>query len=185
MKINKASAASFAIFGALVASCAIAQDKMDKMDKMDHKGGKMAMSGDSHFAMEAASGGLTEVALGKMATEKGSNQAVKDFGQKMVDDHTKANDELKSLAASKNMMLPSEPNAKDKATIDKMSAMSGAAFDKAYVRDMVMDHKKDIALFTKEANSGTDSDVKAFASKTLPTLQEHQKMITDIAAKKM
>jgi len=120
-----------------------------------------------------------------MATEKGSNQAVKDFGQKMVDDHTKANDELKSLATSKNMMLPSAPNAKEKATIDKMSAMSGAAFDKAYVRDMVMDHKKDVALFTKEANSGTDSDVKAFASKTLPTLQEHQKMINDIAAKKM
>jgi len=185
MKINKASVASFAICSALAASCAIAQDKMDKMDKMDHKGGKMAMSADSHFATEAASGGMTEVALGKLATEKGSSQAVKDFGQKMVDDHTKANDELKSLATSKNMMLPSAPNAKEKATIDKMSAMSGAAFDKAYVRDMVMDHKKDVALFTKEANSGTDSDVKAFASKTLPTLQEHQKMINDIAAKKM
>ena len=180
MKINKASIASFTICGALIAGVAIAQDKMDKMD---HK--KMSMSMDSTFAMKAASGGMTEVALGKMATEKGSNQAVKDFGQKMVDDHSKANDELKALASSKNMTLPTAPNAKDQATIDKMSKLSGAAFDKAYTKDMVMDHKNDITLFQKEAMSGTDPDVKAFASKTLPTLQEHQKMINDIAAKKM
>lgn len=177
MKINKASIALLTICGALVASIAVAQDKMDKK--------KMSMSMDSTFAMKAASGGMTEVALGKMATEKGSSQAVKDFGQKMVDDHGKANDELKALASSKNMTLPSAPNAKDQATIDKMSKLSGAAFDKAYTKDMVMDHKNDITLFQKEATSGTDPDVKAFASKTLPTLQDHQKMINDIAAKKM
>ena len=178
MKINKASFASFTICGALISSVAIAQDKMDNK--------KMSSSSmDSTFAMKAASGGLTEVALGKMATEKGSSQAVKDFGQKMVDDHTKANDELKTLASSKNMTLPSAPNAKDQATIDKMSKLSGAAFDKAYTKDMVMDHKMDVTLFQKEATSGTDPDVKAFASKTLPTLQEHQKMINGIAAKKM
>jgi len=155
----------------------------DATEHGNTKGSKMA--GDSHFAMTAASGGMTEVALGKMASEKASSQAVKDFGQKMVDDHTKANGELKTIATSKNMTLPTAPNAKDQATIDKMSALSGAAFDKAYIRDMVMDHKNDVALFTKEANSGSDSDLKGFASKTLPTLQDHQKMINDIAAKKM
>lgn len=158
-----------------------------KMDhtKMDHSAMKGGMGADSHFAMDAASGGLTEVALGKMATEKGSSQAVKDFGQKMVDDHTKANDELKSLASSKNMTLPTSPNAKDQAMIDKMSKMSGAAFDKAYIQGMVKDHNTDVMMFTKESTSGTDSDIKAFAAKTLPTLKEHQKMIQDIAAKKM
>lgn len=180
MNLNKASIASFSICGALIAGCAFAQDKMDKMDHS-----KMSMSADSTFAMKAASGGLTEVTLGKMATEKASSQSVKDFGQKMVDDHTKANDELKSIASSKNMTLPTSPNAKDQATIDKMSKLSGKDFDKAYVKDMVMDHKTDITLFQKEANSGTDPDVKSFASKTLPTLQEHQKMINDIASKKM
>ncbi len=170
---------------AFCTALAFGQDKMDKMDhsKMDH--GKMKMTADSKFAMEAASGGMTEVALGKMATEKGTSQAVKDFGQKMVDDHGKANDELKTIASSKNMTLPSAPNAKDQAIIDKMSKMSGAAFDKAYVHDMVMDHKNDVMAFTKESNTGMDSDIKGFAAKCLPTLKEHRKMINDIAAKKI
>ena len=176
---------------AFCTAAAFAQDSMDKMEhgKMEHgkmmKGGKIAMTADSRFAMEAASGGMTEVALGKMAAEKGSSQAVKDFGQKMVDDHGKANDELKSICSAKSMALPSAPNAKDQAVIDRMSKMSGAAFDKAYVHDMVMDHHKDVMMFTKEANSGMDAEVKGFAAKTLPTLKEHQKMINDIAAKKM
>lgn len=175
---------------AFCSMAALAQDSMEKMDhskmahsKMGH--GKMKMTADLNFVMEAASGGMTEVALGKMATEKGSSQAVKDFGQKMVDDHSKANDELKTIASSKNMTLPAAPNAKDQAVIDKMSKFSGAAFDKAYVKDMVADHNKDIMVFTKEANSGTDTDIKSFADKTLPTLKEHQKLINDIAAKKM
>lgn len=135
---------------------------------------------DKKFMMEAASGGMTEVELGKLAVSKGSDQKVKDFGQKMIDDHTKANDELKALASQKSVTLPTEPMPKDKAVISKMSGMSGAAFDKAYVADMVKDHKKDVADFQKEANSGMDADVKGWASKTLPTLQSHEKMIEDI-----
>ena len=176
MKINYASLASFAVAGSLIASCAMAQDKMDH--------GKTAAM-DSKFAMEAASGGLTEVAIGKLATEKASSQAVKDAGQKLADDHTKANDELKSIASSKNITLPTAPVAKDQAMIDKMSALSGAAFDKAFVSGMSMDHKKDIAAFTKESTSGQDSDIKAFAAKQLPTLKEHAKMIMEINSKKM
>ncbi len=181
---------------AFCTAAAFAQDSMDKMEhgKMEHgkmmkgkmmKGGKMAMMADSKFAMGAASGGMMQVALGKMAVEKGSSQAVKDFGQKMVDDHTKANDELKSICSAKNMAMPSAPNAKDQAVIDKMSKMSGAAFDKAYIHDMVMDHNNDVMMFTKESNTGMDSEMKSFAAKTLPTLKEHQKMINDMAAKKM
>jgi putative membrane protein len=143
-----------------------------------------ASSADTAFVMKAASGGMAEVELGKMAQEKGSSQAVKDFGKKMVDDHTKANDQLKQVASQKNITVPGDMMPKDKATVAKMSSLSGAAFDKAYVKDMVEDHKKDVAAFQKEANSGKDSDIKGFASQTLPTLQEHLKMIQDIASKK-
>jgi len=180
MKFTKASFALAAC--ALTMGVAVAQDNSDKMNS---KSGKMGMNMDSRFAMAAASGGMTEVQLGQMAKDKGSSQAVKNFGQKMVDDHGKANEELKGIAATKNITLPTSPNAKDQATITKMSGLSGAAFDRAYVKDMVMDHKKDIAAFQKESSSGKDNEIKAFATKTLPTLQEHQKMINDIAAKKM
>lgn len=144
------------------------------------------MSGaDKKFVMEAADGGMAEVELGKLATSKASDQKVKDFGQKMVDDHTKANNDLKAVAQSKSITLPTSVSAKNKALMDKLSGMSGAAFDQAYVAAMVKDHKKDVADFQKEANGGKDADVKGFASKTLPTLQEHLKMIQDIQSAKM
>ena len=145
----------------------------------------MMSSSDKKFVMEAADGGMVEVELGKLAASKATDQKVKDFGQKMVDDHTKANNELKTVAQSKNVTLPAAVGAKNKALMDKLSAMSGASFDKAYVAAMVKDHKKDVADFQKEANGGKDTDVKGFASKTLPTLQEHLKMIQDIQSAQM
>lgn len=142
----------------------------------------MMSAADKKFVMDAADGGMAEVELGKLAVSKASDQKVKDFGQKMVDDHSKANDELKSVASSKGITLPTTVSAKHKATMDRLSALSGPAFDKAYVADMVKDHKKDVAEFQKESNSGKDSDVKGFATKTLPTLQQHEKLIMDIQA---
>jgi putative membrane protein len=140
-------------------------------------------SPDSHFVMEAADGGMAEVEMGKLAVEKASSPDVKNFGQRMVDDHSKANDELKQVASQKGITLPSAPSAKHKAKMDKMSKLSGAAFDKAYMDDMVADHKKDVGEFQKEASSGKDPDVKAFASKTLPTLQDHLKMAQETHGK--
>src|SRR5262249_17471675 len=87
---------------------------------------------DHQFVTEAASGGMEEVELGKIGTEKASSDQVKQFGQRMVDDHGKANDELKALAQSKNITVPSAPSAKDQATIDKLSKLSGEPFDRAY-----------------------------------------------------
>ena len=142
-----------------------------------------AKSADSKFVMDAAKGGMAEVEMGRMAADKASNADVKQFGQKMVDDHSKANDELKQVASAKGITLPSAIDPAHKAKMDKMSSLSGDAFDKAYVADMVQDHKKDVAEFQKEANGGKDPDVKAFASKTLPTLQEHLKMIQELNAK--
>lgn len=134
------------------------------------------------FMLTAASGGMLEVTLGKMAQEKGSNADVKAFGQKMVEDHGKANAELKTLAASKNVTLPVEPIAEHQKHIDAMKDMSGAAFDKHYMSMMVQDHQKDISEFEK-ATQNEDADVKAFATKTLPILKAHLELAEKTNAK--
>lgn len=126
------------------------------------------------FWLEAAQGGMTEVELSQLALQKSQNEEVKTFAQMMVDDHTKANDELKTLAQSKGVTLPTEMNAKQMATKDKLNGLSGDAFDREYMKTMVKDHDKTVKLFQKQADSGKDEEVKAFAAKTLPTLQGHQ-----------
>ena len=131
---------------------------------------------DKTFVKKAAEGGLAEVQLGQLAAQKGNSDRVKQFGQRMVDDHTKANDQLKSVAQQKGVQLPTDLDAKDKALKDKLSNLSGDQFDHMYMQHMVQDHKKDVAEFQKEANSGKDQDVKNFAQQTLPTLQDHLKM---------
>jgi len=143
---------------------------------------KHGSSPDHAFVMEAAQGGMAEVALGRLAGEKASNDRVKQFGQRMVNDHSKANDELKALAQTKNISLPTALDAKHKATEDRLSKLSGAAFDRAYIQEMVSDHKKDVTDFQKESKSGGDPDVKAWAAKTLPTLEEHHLMVQDISS---
>ncbi len=132
------------------------------------------------FMTKAAAGGIAEVEMGKLAQTKATNEQVKQFGARMEADHSKANAELKSIAASKNVELPQSSPKKELAMMDKMKTMSGADFDRAYMSHMVADHKKDIALFEKEANSGKDAQLKAFATKTLPTLREHQQMAVSL-----
>ena len=139
-------------------------------------------SGDN-FLTEAASGGLTEVELGKMASTKAQNPEVKKFADMMVTDHSKANDELKSLASSKNITLPTSPMAKHQQTIRELQGKSGAEFDKEYIEDMLEDHEKDVAEFEKQSQSHPDADVKAFAAKTLPTLKKHLEAVKAIHAK--
>jgi putative membrane protein len=105
--------------------------------------------------------------------------------QRMVDDHSKANDELMQLATTKGMAVPKEMKKIHRDMIDKLSKSSGAAFDKAYVDEMVKDHVKDVSAFRKEAKEGKDPEVKAWASKTLPTLEDHLKMVRDLSKKEM
>lgn len=138
---------------------------------------------DSKFVKEAAVGGMEEVQLGQLAAQKASDPDVKNFGQKMVDDHSKANDQLKQVASQKGVTVPSALPASKQKEVDNLSKLSGAAFDKKYVSMMVQDHKKDVAEFKKQSAKAKDSDVKSFASTTLPTLQDHLKMIEDISAK--
>jgi putative membrane protein len=144
---------------------------------------KMSVAADNEdvkFAAEAASGGLTEVALGKLAQQKGVDKRVKNFGGMMVMDHSKANNEFKLLANSKNITLPTAPNADDQKVIDEMSKKSGKDFDKAYVNDMVDDHKKDIKKFEDASKNCKDPDIRAFATKTLPVLNKHLEAINTI-----
>jgi len=131
---------------------------------------------DRKFIEEATEGGLAEVELGKLAQQKSQSTMVKEFGSRMVQDHGKANDELKQWASQKSMTLPTELDAKHKATRDKLSKLSGAQFDRAYMQEMLQDHRKDVNDFRKESQSGKDPDVKAWAAKTLPTLEEHLRL---------
>jgi putative membrane protein len=136
---------------------------------------------DTHFAKEAAAGGMAEVELGQLAQQKGSSEAVKNFGKRMVTDHSQANEKLTSIASEQKIGLAAGLNRQDQATYDHLSSLSGDAFDKAYARDMVSDHVKDIAAFKKEAATGKDEAIKKFASETLPTLETHLKLAHQMA----
>jgi putative membrane protein len=134
--------------------------------------GVMVGKSDEQFLTKAAQGGMMEVEVGRLAQEKGSSNEVKEFGRKLEQDHSKANDQLKQIAASKNVQLPTDMGA-EKAAVDKLRNLSGDEFDKAFLKMAVKDHKKDVKEFQKESTRAMDSDVKNFASTTLPTLQEH------------
>jgi len=140
-------------------------------------------SDDGDFMKEAAVGGMAEVEMGKLAATKAASADVKKFAQMMVDDHTKANNDLKALATKKGMAVPTDLDSSHKATMDDLREQNGADFDKAYVEEMVDDHEEDVAKFEDEAKNATDPDVRAFAQKTLPTLQKHLDAIKSIQAK--
>jgi len=138
---------------------------------------------DSTFVAKAARGDLAEMELGQLAAQKASSQEVKKFGQRMVDDHTKANDELKQVAAEKHINLPQQLDARDKAMKARLEKLSGQQFDRAYMRDVVRNHQKDLAEFERESKMAKDPAVKSFAQQTLPTLREHLKEAEKIAPK--
>src|SRR5919106_5550281 len=126
---------------------------------------------DKTFMKKAAKGGMMEVTMGKMAEQKGQSEDVKSFGKRMVTDHSKANDELKSIASKKGVELPSkEPS-------EKWSS------DKAYMDMMVKDHEKDLAEFQEQASTGTDPDVKKFAEDTAKMVQEHLDLAKETQSK--
>lgn len=167
----------------LLALSPVAVQAQGPSQHMDNGASKMMKSADAHFAMKAAQGGMAEVKMGQLAADKAGSPDVKAFGQQMVDDHTKANDQLKSIAKDEGMTLPGDVNQKQQAMYDRLSKLSGADFDKQYVKSMVMDHQEDVKDFQKEANSGKDEKIKSFASQTLPTLQQHLDKIKSIQSK--
>jgi putative membrane protein len=130
---------------------------------------------DQEFAKKAAQGSMAEVKLGQLAEEQAQSEEVKKFGKRMVEDHTKASDNLKEAAMKENIQLPTDLDPKDEAEYERLSKLSGPQFDKAYARVMIKDHEQDIAEFRHESTSGQKPDIKHFAAETLPTLQSHLK----------
>jgi putative membrane protein len=135
---------------------------------------------DCNFIQAAAQGGMTEVKLGELACSAGQRDDVKQFGKKMVKDHTGIDGDLKTLATQKGVTLPDSLDAEHQGVVDKMSALSGSDFDNAYIAGMIKDHKTDAKAFKAESSSTKDLDVKGFVDKAIPVVNEHLKLITAI-----
>jgi putative membrane protein len=128
---------------------------------------------DMEFATDAAEGGLMEVQLGELAQQQAESREVKDFGQRMVEDHGKANEQLMQIAQQKGIELPKEPSEEAQKIYEELQQKSGQEFDQAYMDEMVSDHEEDVETFQEYSGSGQDSDLTSFAEETLPVLQEH------------
>jgi putative membrane protein len=138
---------------------------------------------DGTFAEEAANGGMAEVQLAQLAEQKAQSADVKAFAQRMNQDHSAANSEFAQLLVQKGSAAPATLDKEHADGVSKLSALSGAAFDKEYMKMMVEDHDKDVALFDKESKEGKDAEMKSWAGAKLPTLKEHQKMAKEISGK--
>jgi len=131
---------------------------------------------DAKFIQKAAQGGRAEVELGKLAEQKAMREEVKEFAQRMVEDHSKANDELAKIAGANGVNVPAEIDSSTRKEMDRLQNLVGGDFDREYMKHMVKDHKKDVREFRHQAKSKHANDAQAFAQKTLPTLEEHLAM---------
>jgi len=150
-------------------------------DNPGGKGGKPLL--DAQFAQKAAMADLAEIQLGQLGAKQAASPDVRAFAQKMVADHTMSSKELMAIAGKKSLTLPTVLDEKHKTVAEKLTAMKGADFDRAFMEHMVMDHKQAVALYQGQVSQGQDPDLKAFATKTLPVIQTHLKMALEINAK--
>lgn len=141
---------------------------------------RSAMGDDHDFMTEADLSGMAEVELSKLAQTKAQNAELKKFAAMMVTDHTKVGSELKALGMKKDFKPATEMDSAHKSMMEKLKGLSGMDFDKAYAEAMMDDHEDAVDLFKSQAESGKDAEIKAFAAKHLPALQEHLRMITSI-----
>jgi putative membrane protein len=128
------------------------------------------------FPQLAFSGGMMEVRLGKLAQERASSDKVKEFGERMIHDHSKANDELKDIAKNNDILLPDNIIPEQQKTLDELSRYNGHEFDEHYMRTMVQDHKADIKAFEDASRDAKNEHVRRWVRKTLPTLKQHLKL---------
>ena len=145
------------------------------------KSSSKAAGADAKYLKQLAQDNIAEIELGKLAQQKAQDSQVKDFAQKMVDDHTKLLDDVKKLADSKNVQLPSAPDAKHRKLMKKLQAASGAKFDREYMRAMVKDHRQGVKLLSRTAKSAKDADLKNAARQAEPQIREHLQMAQAIA----
>jgi putative membrane protein len=130
-------------------------------------------SGDRSFVQAASSAGLAEIATAQLAQQRSASPQVRKFAERMIADHTQANSDLQQIVEQEDITLPTQPVGKDASAGARLRGLNGAAFDQAYLQAVVSDHQQAIALFSREASSGQDPALKAFAQQTLPTLQQH------------
>ena len=170
-------------FGAAmtVSSAVAQQNKNSNNTQMSSKESAATTMTDTHFLDKAAEGGLAEVEFGKLAEQKAGDEQVKKFGERMVTDHCKVNQQLKDVAQQEHIQIPDHLSATDQAAKDRLEKLSGAEFDHVYMKDMVKDHKADIAEFARESESAKDPAVKNFAQQTLPVLRQHLQIAEKIA----
>ena len=135
---------------------------------------------DREFVKNAAQGGVAEVELGSLAAQRASRPVVKEFGAKMVKDHGAANAELATLAKSKGVDVPTALDSTHQALRDRLMALQGSDFDRAYMQEMVKDHTQDVAEFEKAAQTASDAELRGWAAAKLPTLREHLALARDI-----
>jgi len=139
-------------------------------------------SRDKTFVMQAGQLSMMEVELGRLAVERGSSAGVKQYGQQMVEEHTRANQELMQLAMQKKVELPTEMSTQNTALMERLSGLSGKSFDTAYKQAMIDSHNQAIALFQAQSQQGQDPQLKAWATQKLPNLQAHLKMVNQMLA---
>ncbi len=137
---------------------------------------------DADFMRRAFQGGLAEVEMGRLAADRAASLEVKQFGQRMVTDHGAANAELARLATRKGVVLPTEPGSAHAATRDRLAALRGTEFDRQYMAEMIRDHQEDVTAFQRQAESGQDPDVRAWAAGMLPVLREHARLAERVHA---
>jgi putative membrane protein len=142
-----------------------------------------AKTSNQQFVTQATQANLAEIQLGQLAIQKSSNSQVKQYAQMLIQDHTQANSQLKQLASSKSLSVPTQPNAQQRAAKARLSGLSGQAFDRAYIQQMEQDHTKSVALFQKESQQGQDPDLKNLAATLLPKLQSHEQEAQQIAGR--
>lgn len=175
-RISRSLLFATGLVGALCSAPSMSQDISHAATAPEAATGASRSAADRHFIAHASAGGRFEVELGNVATAKASNVEVKKFGERMVSDHGKADQELNRISRSLGVSAPTSLDEAQRATIAKLQDMSGGEFDRAYMKEMVQDHKLAVADFKKEAATGRNEQARAFASKTLPTLEKHLTM---------
>ena len=147
---------------------------------LDNPDTRSAKVDDKRFARDVALTAMVEVELGKLATQKASGDDIKQFGQRIADDQSKANDELKEVAGKENISIPNALDSKHQSRIDKLSKLSGEDFDKAFVKEELKNHETEVNDFDSEAQNGTNANVKAFASNMLPALRQDLDLVKNL-----
>ena len=142
-----------------------------------------SVTNQDNFWMEAAQAGRAEVIFSDLALQRSPNKKVKKLAQMSIKDHSKINEELKTLASRKNVTLPMDINAKQKASLGRLTELSDDAFDREFLKTMVKNHEAAVILFQKQADIGTDAELRTFAANTLPRLKAHLEMAKNLSDK--